>query len=659
MFSSPRCRVLPLVLALTACGFDRADRWLKPPPEEQRDCELGAERCLLNKVERCSVTRDGVDWVEQRDCGEDLICVPELAACARCTPGERRCDGQVPEVCSADGEDWERMNECDGEAGFACRNGSCRDLCVAARLRRSNVGCEYWAADLDNAFISNDLNAAEQQFALVISNPQPDVTASVTVEQDDSAVGEPNEPIVLLEERVAPYSLQVFPLGPREVDGSPPGEYNTGSHTALTRAAYRVRSSVPVVAFQFNPLDNVNVFSNDASLLKPVEALIDDASGVADGYVVLGWPQTIAITDDPNTNFSSTDPNELRAFLTIVGTRLQTTVRITPSARILGSEDIPATDVGESLELQINPFDVINLETDDFNADFTGTLVGSDAPIVVFSGSEASDAPFFDELADRKCCADHLEEQLDHIRTAGQRFVAPVAFNRSLAVANAGGDIGVVAAPETFRVISASRRPVQVRTSLAGKDKEFELQTLGSYREIQTSRDFLLDSDGPVMLGNVSPSQLAAGVPSGFPGGDPSFLIIPPVEQYRADYVFLTPDSYAFDFLRIIAPPEATVILDDTRIEDIPSCTNGNPEGVTQTLSSADQKDFTVYRCQLSFPNIDPATDADQFLSDGVQNDGVHRIESDQPIGVLVDGFDRNVSYSYAAGTELMQIVPR
>ena len=45
----------------------------------------------------------------------------------------------------------------------------------------------------------------------------------------------------------------------REVDGSPPGEFNTGTHTAMTRSAYRVRSDVPVVVYQFNPLENVNV----------------------------------------------------------------------------------------------------------------------------------------------------------------------------------------------------------------------------------------------------------------------------------------------------------------------------------------------------------------------------------------------------------------
>jgi hypothetical protein len=45
-------------------------------------------------------------------------------------------------------------------------------------------------------------------------------------------------------------------------------------------------------------------------------------------------------------------------------------------------------------------------------------------------------------------------------------------------------------------------------------------------------------------------------------------------------------------------------------------------------------------------------------LSSGAQHDGVHRVLSDHPVGVIVDGFDYFVSYAYAAGTELSFIVP-
>jgi len=85
----------------------------------------------------------------------------------------------------------------------------------------------------------------------------------------------------------------------------------------------------------------VNVFSNDASLLKPVEALEPGSSAQALMYVVLGWPQTIASTGDPNTNFSSNNPTDLRAFLTLVGTRDGTRVTVKSQTRILGGGAIP------------------------------------------------------------------------------------------------------------------------------------------------------------------------------------------------------------------------------------------------------------------------------------------------------------------------------
>ena len=141
------------------------------------------------------------------------------------------------------------------------------------------------------------------------------------------------------------------------------------------------------------------------------------------------------------------------------------------------------------------------------------------------------------------------------------------------------------------------------------------------------------------------------------PGGDPSFIIIPPIEQYRAQYVFLTPDRYSFDFLRIMAPRGARIVLDTRAIEQVPGCSLEAGTPLARTLSD-DQFPYDVVRCQLSFPVIDAVIDAEEPLLPGQQDDSVHRIVSDRAIGVIVDGFDRNVSYGYAAGTELREIVP-
>ncbi len=648
------------IASLLASCYDQADRWAHEEPATPAPiCQLGTERCA-RALERCEDGDEGPKWVVLDDCtARDLVCAPSLLSCVSCVPGDKRCDDQTVTVCDEKGKTYEKRETCDTERQIACRQGSCVDLCGQAREVRSNVGCEYWAVDLDNAKINSSLNAAEQQFAVVVSNAQPDLAAEVTIERDDGAPGEDTEPLVVTHATVPPLNLTVFKLGPREVDGSPPGEYNTGTHTALTRGGYRITSNVPVVAYQFNPLENVNVFSNDASLLKPVEALVDTPGHMRDSYVALGWPQTIASTDDPRTNFDPNDPSDLRAFLTIVGTRMETHVEVVPTTFVLGGGPVEDTEPGESIELTLGPFDVLNLETDDFNADFTGSLIRSDQPVVVFSGSEASDAPWFTTLSDRQCCADHLEEQLDPIRTAGKYFVASVSASRTRALARAGADVGIEDQVEFFRAVAVTEGGARIQVTVPDLGtRNVTLKERGDAVEVASPTNFVVESDNPIVLGSVSPSQEAASVPNGLPGGDPSFMIIPPVEQFRSSYVFLTPDKYLFDFVRVIAPPDTDMLFDGRPFESALDCDRTSGDGLDEETRGSPDPPWWVYTCPLSSPTVDPDIDAEDPVREGLQNDGVHRLEATRPVGLLVDGFDSFVSYAYAGGTDLTQIVP-
>jgi hypothetical protein len=449
--------------------------------------------------------------------------------------------------------------------------------------------------------------------------------------------------------------LRVFPLGPREVDGSPPGTFDTGTHSALTRHAFQIRSTFPVVVYQFNPLSNVGVFSNDASLLKPREAVDPEIDELLDAYVVLGWPQTIATDDDPRYNFNANNPIDLRAYITLVGTRADTTVRVRPTARIIGAPGIPETWPGEELEVKLGPYDVLNLETDQFGADFTGSVIQADRAVIAFSGNEASDAPYLKDLSERRCCADHLEEQLDHVRTAGRTYVAPATPNRSDALRAAGANLGRAEQDDYFRVLATTPAGANVVTSL-GKPSSFQLTGQGDFFEIATDRAFTLQADAPISVMSVSPSQAAAGVPNNLPGGDPSSLVIPPIEQFRDTYVFLTPDKYAFDFVRIMAPENAVIVFDGQSLDAL-ECETEVVGDVALPL--AEEETWVVHACQLGRPLIDPTQAPPYDILPNEQSDGVHVLESSRKIGVLVDGFDRFVSYAYAAGTELEFIVPR
>jgi hypothetical protein len=658
----PLVSVIALVAVASATGagcFDAGTRWEGAPlaSGDAPLCTVGEQRCALGVLQRCGLDAAGAEaWLAETDCSaKGLQCAPTLLACTSCVPEEPSCDGQQAVVCRPDGSATDVTATCDPTMGIACRGGACVNLCAQAAVERSNIGCEYWGADLDNAVISATENAAAQQYAIVVSNAQPDVAVHVTVMQDDTAPGEPNEPYEIASATIAPYDLQVFALGPREVDGSPPGQFNTGSNTALTRHAYKVVTDFPVSAYQFNPLDNVNVFSNDASLLKPREALEPNAPVLQPQYVVAGWPQTIAITDDPETNFDPADPINLRAFLAIIGTRAGTNVRVRTKAAVVAGGPVPATPIGGTIEAQLGPFDVLNLETGDFNADFTGSIIEADGPVVVFSGSEASDAPHFETLSDRQCCADHLENQLDPIRTAGKSFAIAHNPSRTKAVHAAGANLVPSPEPDFVRFVAATPAGATIHTTLAAPDDTITLSGQGDFHELTVFGDFTATSSDPVHVAQVMPSQDASGVPNGLPGGDPSLVIYPPIEQFRPSYVFLTPDKYVFNFVVIVAPPGANVFLDSSAPSDL-GCVTTPGDGLTAAERGSVPLAWVVYTCQLSFPIIDPTKSAPNNVSPGIQNNGVHRVDADQPVGVIVSGFDSYVSYAYPAGTDLRDI---
>jgi len=108
--------------------------------------------------------------------------------------------------------------------------------------------------------------------------------------------------------------------------------------------------------------------------------------------------------------------------------------------------------------------------------------------------------------------------------------------------------------------------------------------------------------------------------------------------------------------VRISAPVNANIVFDGRHLADL-ACQSA-PAGTITTPPAAPEA-YVVYSCQLGFPVIDPNGQPPKNFQPGNQNDGVHIIESDRNVGVLVDGFDRYVSYAYAAGTELSFIVPR
>jgi hypothetical protein len=563
--------------------------------------------CLGDVVQRC----EGGSRVTVETCTGGQHCAPGIG-CAACVPGMTSCDGNTVVLCRADASGTDVVSAC--AADQECRNGECIDACALAEVDRSTIGCEYWAVDLDNEYASTLLgvnDAAGAQFAVAIANPN-DHQVVVTVERNIAALGATPNPQTVFSGTVEPRSVLEIDLDPREVDGSTMADNGPG--TFVSPNAYRISTNFPVVAYQFNPI--VQQFSNDASLLIPT-------TGLDNFYRVLGWPTTNPIAPFPMPGLPD------HSYVTIVGVTPGTEVTVTLGGPIVAGGSVPATAAGGTVTYTLGPYDVLNLESDGVPGDMSGTTVQSSAPVAVFSGGERGAAPYNrgdvpdppGGWPDSICCTDHLEEQVFPTSAWGQDFVLTHSPQRS--------DTSWVE-PDLYRVM-ADREVTTITTNLGG---DFATITLdpGEWTQLYAQRSFVMRADHPIQIEQILVSQQF--MPSYRPGagGDPSMLLFPPYQQYRTLYAFLTPSTWAENYVVFSAPVGTVTLLDglDVRGTEFSSLCH---------YEDAGDLDGVVYQA-ITCP----------------VNAGSHVVEGDLPVGIMIYGYYNVGSYGYAGGSDLERI---
>lgn len=519
-----------------------------------------------------------------------------------CVDG-KTCLGNDVYTCDEEGNVGTFVTSCDSTAEF-CFNGECGASCAHAEAWGSNVGCEFWAVDLDNEY--SQLNdAAGQPWGVVVSNFGK-TPAKVVIEVNDAPVGQPLKLFTVVTETIAPGTLKEITLPAREVDGST--QANNGPGTMLSSNAFRITSDVPVVVYQFNTL--THAFSNDASLLVP-------KNGLGTVYRVLGWP-----TANPISIGLQIPGIPDHSYVTIVGTQPDTQVTVKLAGPILGGGGIAAGGKGGVLTHTIGPFDVMNLESTGIPGDLTGTIVESTKPVVVFTGGERGIAPMSDGLPkppgydpqQGHCCTDHLEEQLLPVTSYGKSFVVTRSPIRSK-----GGYVE----PDILRFMGVATT-TKVKTSLPPPNDEFELQP-GEVRDTWTQTDIVVEATEPLVIAQVLVSQGFTDN-SGGEGGDPSLTIFPPVDQYRRDYLFNVPTSWSTNYVVISAPVSATVSIDGNVPADCVVAPAGKVAGV----------DYEARRCKVT--------------------EGAHRMTGDAPFGIVAYGYGSRGSYAFVGGANVKRI---
>ena len=593
------------------------------------ECTDGAHRCVGSTYQVCTNSM----WATQQDC--PVTCV-EGIGCAQCQPGMNVCkDGNV-HSCDAGGTVGGQVEACTG--ANICDGGQCVNACDNAAMNKSYVGCEYWTADLDNAvevigvqgsfncaaapgvknvtmqacgnannsavaglcdppnnacptnFTCKSMNvcildAQRSPYAVVVSNPQSRaVNVTVTAANGTSFMQ------TVAAGQVAALMPQAQSIPDQSVDG-------TGKETK----AYKLVSDLPIVAYQFNPLDNVNVFSNDASLLIPRTAWDSE-------YYVMSWPTEDRRVPAPGNH-------SYHGYLAVVAWEDNTVVEVTPTATVRASATQASIAANTPTMFTLMKHDILTLQAAP-GGDLTGSkvrAVNGTSTFGVFGGHEAMG--FGEETPPNMtntlgpCCADHIEDMLFPTSTWGKTF----AIVRSQPRGTNEPDVLRIMAQKPNTTVMFDPAPTGTCPTLQP----------GQFCQVKIAGDTSITASEPILVGHYL--QSAIWQDPFFGGavgeGDPSMAIAVPIEQFRTDYTILVPSQYTKNFMSIAAPPTGAVLVD------------GLPIQMTAFAGGA-------YRAARH-----------------AVNPGQHKISCPNGCGVLVYGYSDAVSYLFAGGLDLKTIV--
>lgn len=524
------------------------------------------------------------------DCSRNGQGCIDRHGCSECSPGARSCADGVATLCRDDGR--LAHYECDPVQGMTCTASGCLGECDLSAVQDSYIGCDYYPTVTLNPVWSGF------SFAVAVSNTSTSPTR-VTITRGSE---------VVREQVVAASALQTFELpwvadlkGGDITCTQPPAR---GDSRVVASGAYRVRSDRPVTVYQFSPLEyqidaaplcptmkpqcadsevtSCFSYSNDASLLLPATALTGS-------YTVLAWPAQ----------------KDGSGFIAVTATEDRTRVDVHGVGAFAAGAGIAAEGTSSVMLDRGGVLELVSATT----SDISGTRIRADKPVQVLSGHSCAYVP-----TETVPNCDHLEEVVLPEETLASEYVVPRQVYLD----------GATPIPSIVRIaaIQADTHvhldPVMVGdTTLAA----------GTYLELALTEDVHVTSDKPISITTYMEGQAALQQPVGtsFPLGDPSMSTAVPVEQYRDNYLFTAPSSYAVNLATIVAKRGTAVRVDGRLLS-------------ASELTAVGASDYSVGHVILQ---NDPA---------------VHTVSADSEVGLTVYGFGEFTSYMYPGGADLERI---
>jgi len=671
---------------------------------ECQACANGSTRCspdgkAVQECQRQPNPASSTVWVNAGD-NFDGACITQQcltsgsgAACKppECVPGATQCkDVTTAQLCNATGAYTNTVCSTRGP-NAECVGGSCIDECADAVAAKSYFGCEYWAANLDNAvdrfFKGNTASGQgtnDSDYVFVVTN-QSSNPATVTVQRFVGAA------VVVVKTVTVPGRTDAATKGLVKIavpwqaitpDSKPVGT----SLTAKARTGYHLVSTKPITVYQFSPIDALKLtkacggtvgmidctcnelatypgnfgcqigsgnvgntgvctstpagnrcgyysFSNDASLLLPAHIL-------GKSHVVLA----------PGTSKGSSAVYGGQAV--IVATVDNTVVTVKAAGPVIAGTDILAMTKGESRDFVLNSYDVLQLVSGDVinpqvcngfcrvDSDLTGSIIISDQPVAVFGGHPCAQVPY-----DKSAC-DHVEEQLFPFETWGKSFAmvpaAPLRLSNGGASGPPSSHYKVVAgcpvsqcATGTLLTLNPAPAAGDVLAPIgcaAGTSLQANTCRLlgASFVEFKANRAFTLTADQPISVAQFLTGQEATS--SLATQGDPSMILLPPSEQWRSRYTVLASTGLQDNFLGLA--------IDSARVSAV--LVDGVLVGGFMPIGSS------------TFKYVNHTVTA------GTHTIQVNALPGQTTVpgaGVTIYGYDSYVSYGYTGGLDLSTLV--
>ena len=356
---------------------------------------------------------------------------------------------------------------------------------------------------------------------------------------------------------------------------------------------------MPVVAYQFNPVDGASSFLSDAAMLYPAAAL-DTVNHVT------AWT---SMMDNSNTFQHS--------YATVIATVDGTMVTVDPKTPTAAGPGVPQGAPGAPFTVPLQEGDVLNIAVNSLGTSMTGTKITSNAdhPIAVFAGQECALIP------ESVCCCDHMEEQLAGVRLWGKNFIAA-----RMPVRNPDSP------EQTLWQIYAAEDGTNVKVNydpgVSGIPSQNFTLNQGEMNQMYVSGppgeegDFEVIADKPIAVYGymVGAENFGSDI------GDPAMVAMAPSEQFLPRYVILVPGTWINDVAVVTRPTGAQILLDGVAISDAMF----NPVAASG---------FEVARVPVP--------------------DGVHVFDGGaEPFSVIIVGYDQYDSYAYLGGAGTGKINP-